>query len=464
MKKRKWIRLSAVVGSLLISTVSPAQLLKGVIKADSIPTLQIAYTPDGDLLNMSYVEIMPDEDGNFSFDTKIPTQTTDIGIYLGDGIFGAHLEKGRTTQIYLDKGSDNKGFGAKFKGDNVELSEFYSAYVKAFDIMKYFSPDPEKSKSTQEYRDILENEYAVLKKELVTIKDEQWRSYYTKLSEGMYTWTKIRIIMDDAENENKSVRQYPEYNSLISTINPNDGINIPSNLIFAWLGGSTKHSLETKGDNTLYYIECMELVDNEITDPTVRACLTRYIAHTYFSYGSGEGDVNEFWTRYKVFAKDYPELVARYELQVKSISGTEAGSEIPYDPTLATVNGTTCKLSDLSGSFLYIDVWATWCVPCVKEIPYLEEVAEHFEGNDKIKIISVSVDQNREAWLKKLERDKPDWGQYILSPEEAQKFMKAWGIGGIPRFIMINKEGRIFSADAQRPSSEELIGILESQL
>ena len=134
------------------------------------------------------------------------------------------------------------------------------------------------------------------------------------------------------------------------------------------------------------------------------------------------------------------------------------------DARLTAPDGTECRLSDLFGKFLYIDVWATWCGPCCAEIPNLEKVAAHFKGNDKVQVVSISIDANRKAWLAKLEKDQPEWAQYILTPEEAAAFQRAWGINGIPRFLMIDKEGKIFNADAPRPSSEGIIETIEEQL
>ena len=95
---------------------------------------------------------------------------------------------------------------------------------------------------------------------------------------------------------------------------------------------------------------------------------------------------------------------------------------------------------------------------------HLEKIVEQYKGNDKVKFVSISVDRNQSAWLKKLENDQPDWEQYILSPEEEQLFMSNWGIGGIPRFIMINKEGRIIQSDAYRPSDDRLIETINTQI
>nr|WP_320022585.1 TlpA disulfide reductase family protein [uncultured Draconibacterium sp.] len=465
MKKEKLISVFTLAALFLICNVSKAQLLKGIINADSIPILQIAYTPDGDVINTTYHKLQPDKDGKFSFNTDLIDQTCDVGVYVGEEIFGAHLEKGKTTNIYLEKKSGKENFEIRFGGDNVELSKVYNAYTQAFDIFKYFSIDPALSKSFQEYRDILQKEYTALNKKLATIKDDQWQAYYIKLSEGMYKWTQIRLIMDECFEENIPLAESPEYLELINAIDPNDEASLRTNLSVAWLGGKVKQSMDgNDDDNTPYFVECMELVENQITNPKVRTSLTRYIPYLYFTMGAGKGDVNVFWNRFKIFAKDYPELISDYESNVKSFVEIKKGDDVPYNPVLTKTDGTTCKLSDLSGYLVYIDIWATWCVPCVKEIPHLEKVAEHFKGNDKIKIISISVDENRDAWLKKLAKDQPEWEQYILTPEEEEKFMKAWNIGGIPRFIVLDKDGKVFLADAPRPSNEELIGTLESQL
>ena len=79
-------------------------------------------------------------------------------------------------------------------------------------------------------------------------------------------------------------------------------------------------------------------------------------------------------------------------------------------------------------------------------------------------IISISTDEDRDKWLQKIRKDNPAWPQYILDGEEGQRFLSGWGIGGIPRFIMLTSDGRIFSADAMRPSDERIVETIEAQL
>ncbi len=127
-------------------------------------------------------------------------------------------------------------------------------------------------------------------------------------------------------------------------------------------------------------------------------------------------------------------------------------------------DGKQVQLKDIcKGKFTYIDVWATWCGPCKKEIPFMEKLVERFKGNDKVQFVSISVDENVEAWKKMIAADKPQWAQYNINGEANKQFSADWGITGIPRFIMIDKNGNIFAADATRPSNEETAKTIDEQ-
>lgn len=468
MKKCKWFLWPLLASSAFLircgnnSTDSP--LLQGRVTIDSLESLQIAYSLSGDVLEMAYEEITPAEDGSFSFDLELPGKTLDADIYVDDAIFGVHLEQGKTAVVQITEG-DKRTAQIAFSGDNADLSRVYNACAQAFDIMKYFSPDPAEAKSPDEYRTLLDNEYARLKQEIATLDDADERAYYERLSQGKYEWSRLRILMDQAFDEGKDFNEYPEYAAILEKVDPNDPLNIRTGLVFSWLGFRQKLPAAQPGeDATDYTLESIDIVEREITDPAVRRSLTNYIGYSFFSLGGSNGDVKRVWERFSTLAEAWPEIIARYEPIMKSVTATAQGSEIPYDPVLTDPEGRTCRLSELRGRFTYIDIWATWCGPCCKEIPYLEKVAEHFKGNDKVLIISISTDADRDKWIRKIEQDKPAWPQYILNGEESERFLSGWGIGGIPRFIMLTPDGRIFSADAMRPSDERILETIEAQL
>lgn len=151
-----------------------------------------------------------------------------------------------------------------------------------------------------------------------------------------------------------------------------------------------------------------------------------------------------------------------YEQSSQEAATEQSSQAVAPDVELTTTEGKTVKLSSLTkGKFTYIDVWATWCHPCCQEIPFLEKLVERYKGNDKLQFLSISIDQNKADWLKKLETDKPQWQQFIIQGEAAAQFSDDWELTAIPRFIVIGPMGTIVSADATRPSDPATVSMID---
>ncbi|MES2545550.1 MAG: TlpA disulfide reductase family protein [Bacteroidota bacterium] len=127
--------------------------------------------------------------------------------------------------------------------------------------------------------------------------------------------------------------------------------------------------------------------------------------------------------------------------------------------------GGKTKLEDLRGKYVYIDVWATWCGPCRGEIPYLKKVEEKYHGK-KIEFVSISVDEDKdhEKW-KKFVTDKTLGGIQLFADKNwMSDFITSYGINSIPRFILLDPQGNVVSADASRPSDQNLVAQLDKLL
>ena len=143
-----------------------------------------------------------------------------------------------------------------------------------------------------------------------------------------------------------------------------------------------------------------------------------------------------------------------------SLSATVSDSTLP-NVTLERPDGTKLELSSLFGKTMFLDLWATWCPPCCAEIPYLETLAKQFADNPDVRIISISVDQDRDAWVKKITEDKPSWEQYRISIDDADAFFSAIELETIPRFIIVSPDGSIINADAPRPSDDICVSTIQ---
>lgn len=126
-------------------------------------------------------------------------------------------------------------------------------------------------------------------------------------------------------------------------------------------------------------------------------------------------------------------------------------------------NGKQVALSDFKGKLVYIDVWATWCGPCKQEIPHLKKLEEEYRSKD-IVFLSVSVDKTKDhaKWKEFLVKEELK-GVQIFGGDDAQKYViQSYKISGIPRFILVGRDGNIISIDAPRPSSSEIRPLLKA--
>jgi len=131
------------------------------------------------------------------------------------------------------------------------------------------------------------------------------------------------------------------------------------------------------------------------------------------------------------------------------------------DFTYPDIDGNEVSLSSLNGKLVYVDVWATWCGPCLGEIPSLQKLEEEYHGKN-IAFLSVSVDTDKEAWLKMVKED--NLGGIQLWADGWSQITKDYAIFGIPRFMLFSADGKVISNDAPRPSSGEIRGLLDSNL
>ncbi len=163
---------------------------------------------------------------------------------------------------------------------------------------------------------------------------------------------------------------------------------------------------------------------------------------------------------YTDFKQAYPssDLTGRLETQYQQWLTLAAGRPAP--PIIGTTpEGKPLSLSDLKGKVVYIDVWATWCGPCLKEFPHSRKLQKQFAGNDQAVFLYVSIDraEDQEKW-KNMIADQELKGVHVRESAESREspLMKAYEISGIPRYILIDQAGNIVDAEAERPSSGKI--------
>ena len=152
-------------------------------------------------------------------------------------------------------------------------------------------------------------------------------------------------------------------------------------------------------------------------------------------------------------------LQKKYDKKVVILPG-----DIAPDFSGRTLEGKLISLKDFNGKVVYVDIWASWCAPCLQEIPYSKKLHSAFQ-KDKVIFLNVSIDRSREAWKKRLGNEK-DWlgTHIILDQREHDTFARNYKVVGIPKYLLIDQTGKIVSADASRPSSKSIKNEITSLL
>lgn len=145
---------------------------------------------------------------------------------------------------------------------------------------------------------------------------------------------------------------------------------------------------------------------------------------------------------------------SHYEAMVKKYGHLFPGKPAP-NLTFTDKNGKQLSLQSFKGQVLLVDIWGTWCAPCIAEMPYLAALQKEYAGRKDVRIMSIACDKKAEKWKTYLASHPTTWHQYLITGEGNQTLDKAYFCEGIPRFIIIDKQGNIVAADAMRPSEKD---------
>ena len=159
--------------------------------------------------------------------------------------------------------------------------------------------------------------------------------------------------------------------------------------------------------------------------------------------------------------EDYKKVVKE---KFEKASATGADVAAP-DFQLINAEGQQVTLQDLKGKVVYLDFGATWCGPCLREMPASKQLKNHFANKD-VEFVYVSVDEDADKWRNFVEEKGWDKKYQLLNDGLGlnSPVTNTYNIKGVPKYVIIDKNGIIRDSNAKRPSEMGVIKDIEGAL
>ena len=439
---------------LQLSLVGFAQeysLIKGIADTTEWEKVTLFQTVDGNIQEYATTEV--GSDGTFGFLVKPQTP----GFYaLGNDRmnFIIYLKGGEEVNIDLAEtkatlnGKNTKENKALYLWEdyvnNIRLKSVYFAYVEST------------------YEDFFP-EFETFVAGLGDLK--------AKLKSGNKAFDEVLLKLVDYETDYYAIMflrtprtKHPErsmwpdyYDSIISDkkFTTDDVLQFPYGIWIIDCYADFAELYYTRGEGVDYFDFAISYLPNE-------RLKGEYLINSKFKTF---GDYNDYLTAMEKYEKYLvtPSLKKRAAAIGAGLFVVRPGAPA-LDFTYPDTEGKMVSLSDFKGKVVLVDVWATWCGPCRGEIPHLKKLEEEMHGKDVV-FISVSLDdeKDKQTWLDFIKKEQLGGVQLFGSGWDTP-IAEAYGIDGIPRFMVFDKQGNIVSIDAPRPSKPELKKILEVEL
>lgn len=112
-----------------------------------------------------------------------------------------------------------------------------------------------------------------------------------------------------------------------------------------------------------------------------------------------------------------------------------------------SLDGKEVNLSDLRGQVVLLDFWATWCGPCVQELPHIRRAFERYGKKGDFAVIGISLDEDPDRVRGFVKQRRIGWPQIVGGPAAKNEIAKAYFVEAIPATYLIDRHGKVVAKD-----------------
>ena len=185
-----------------------------------------------------------------------------------------------------------------------------------------------------------------------------------------------------------------------------------------------------------------------------------YIQALSISREMNSGDIDLALTLYDEYMEKSPVDSFKESLQysLEVVRSLWAGNPAPGF-VMTDINGETVSLSDYHGKVVYLKFWASWCGPCMREVPPAAELKERLADEKDLIFMYVSIDTDDKAWRNSVDRHGIT-GIHMRTPGRERGVPALYNVRWIPTFYIIGRDGNIFDHRPPKPSDKDIDKVL----
>ncbi|CAM4331274.1 redoxin family protein [Gillisia hiemivivida] len=432
------------------SQVDPKIILSGKVEPGEAGFLRLETSARFKYHNQPELKLDLQVQKDGSFRDTIEIKEGHYILQTGNNEVNLYLKPGDDLQLKLNNGNISyDGEGAK---ENTYIKERDSliAVVGGNNFYQYFSKLPEEeflqyANSLEEQRLEVINRHGEMdlhlqKTERLWANVEKAHKFYN------YSFTRETV-----ETSYVASKEYPDPLAELD-LNDEDLLHVG---LFPMLIYS--HFGNIASDNGMEEWEYIVKDSFPITNSEIRE--VAFYTTAVFSMKSFE-KLDEFYQKSQEFIQDkkLKEVITKQYLALKELS---PGKPAP-NFTLRNMKDEPVSLIDFKGNFVYLDFWASWCKPCIEEIPAFKKLQKKYK-NDKIFFVSIGIESNKESIQRLIEKHELN-GIHLFDPSKEKELKDAYSVSGIPHYVLIDKLGSIIESFAMKPSDPQLYNQIDNLL
>ena len=147
-------------------------------------------------------------------------------------------------------------------------------------------------------------------------------------------------------------------------------------------------------------------------------------------------------------------------LKLRKNLATPIGEVLP-EIDLEGMDGRPIRVSEMRGKIVLIDVWASWCGPCLEQVPRMRELFERYGADARCVILGLSLDQERDDALAAIGKHRFEWKQCLVSSNNTQRAMSALGCSSVPAYLVLDRKGVLIYRGPKLDTAQD---VLEAEL